>query len=63
VSQTREHIHTIISTIDSHDAGILDSGIYVCPCKFRGTEQEWEQHVADLIDEATATQLEPPETA
>lgn len=59
-SVIREHIHTIIAAVDEHDAGILD-GVYLCPCKFEGTEAEWEQHVADVIDHRLAEQLELPE--
>jgi hypothetical protein len=58
----RSNIHLIISTIDDHDAGILD-GVYICPCGMRGTEQQWELHIADLVDEALSVQIELPETA
>jgi hypothetical protein len=49
----REHIHTIIATIDRHDAGILD-GTFVCPCGFKGAEGEWELHIADVLDHQLA---------
>jgi hypothetical protein len=44
----RDHIALIINTIDTHDAGICDN-TYICPCKFQGTQQEWQTHIADLI--------------
>lgn len=58
----RDNIHLIISTIDNHDAGIRE-GVYLCPCGMRGTEHQWEQHIADLVDEALAVQIELPDTA
>lgn len=50
----QKHIGLIVSVIDNHDAGIHPDNGFVCPCKFRGSEQEWLAHVADVI----ATRLE-----
>lgn len=54
-SAIHDHIAVIITTIDEHDAGILD-GVYMCPCKFQGTEQQWHSHIADLITSKIAKQ-------
>jgi hypothetical protein len=57
----RQNIHTIISVIDSHDAGVYEDGTHVCPCGFRSTAGDWEQHIADVIDAELAEQLELPD--
>lgn len=42
------NIHAISETLLSHDAGVDQrNGRYLCPCGMQGTEQEWEQHVAN----------------
>ena len=52
----RDNIHLIITTIDNHDAGIYPDGTHVCPCKFRGTREQWEMHIASIIDDQLAEQ-------
>ncbi|OYN76828.1 hypothetical protein [Mycolicibacterium sphagni] len=46
----RAHMHAISETYLAHDATIDErNGLHVCPCGMRGTEAEWEQHVADTV--------------
>ncbi|AGI13001.1 hypothetical protein PBI_BUTTERS_54 [Mycobacterium phage Butters] len=44
-------IGELIAALDEHEAGIEtwhDPVVYRCGrCNFRGTEQEWQQHVAE----------------
>lgn len=57
------NIHAIVETFDAHDPGIdQESGDYLCPCRWRGTEAAWELHVAGaLADKLTETVLALPE--
>ena len=50
-----DNIAHIIDVIDSHDAGILNE-LYICPCRFVGTQQQWHTHIADLIVNELAKQ-------
>ncbi|AHG23755.1 hypothetical protein PBI_DONOVAN_51 [Mycobacterium phage Donovan] len=47
------NIGALIAALDEHEAGLDDRqrpAIYICgTCKFRGTQQEWEQHVAEQM--------------
>lgn len=53
----RDNIALIISVIDNHDAGVYDDGTHVCPCRFRGSRVQWEQHIADAIDAELGAEL------
>jgi hypothetical protein len=57
----RERIAEVIASWDAHDPGIqqwVTPHVYACPspCGFRGTEAEWEQHLADALSTALVTQ-------
>ncbi|AOT25805.1 hypothetical protein SEA_TORTELLINI_60 [Mycobacterium phage Tortellini] len=47
------NIGELIAALDEHEAGLDDRQtpvIYICGrCNFRGTEQEWQQHVAEQM--------------
>lgn len=52
----RANMHTISETYLAHDATVDErTGLHGCPCGLRGTEAEWETHVADKV----ADQLAP----
>jgi hypothetical protein len=56
------HIHVISETLLDHDAGIdTRNGLYLCPCGMRGTQPEWEAHVADkTADRIDGTTVQLP---
>lgn len=61
----RERITDVIATWDAHDPGIQEwvtPHVFACPgpCGFRGTEAEWEQHLADALSAALVTQAADP---
>lgn len=57
----QDRITDVIAAFDNHDPGILD-GEYKCRCGWRGTEKEWEQHLAGAIGDALVTEtVELPE--
>lgn len=46
------NITQLIAALDEHEAGIYEDRApvsYYCRCGFRGTEQQWEQHVAERM--------------
>lgn len=56
-----QNIHQLVTAFDAHDAGLEyptpmghfngETPTYVCPCGFRGPEQEWEQHLASVLSD------------
>lgn len=48
-------ITDVVAAIDDHEAHLEDwrsPVFYRCRCEFRGTEQEWERHLADKLADA-----------
>ncbi|AWN02658.1 hypothetical protein SEA_XAVIA_57 [Mycobacterium phage Xavia] len=47
------NIGELVAALDEHEAGLDDRqtpAIYICnTCKLLGTQQEWEQHVAEQM--------------
>lgn len=47
------NITELIAALDDHEAGLYEDrapASYYCRCgQFRGTQQEWEQHVAERM--------------
>jgi hypothetical protein len=49
------NIHAIVDTIDLHEATVdEDDGTHVCYCRWRGTEDDWYQHVAEALADKLA---------
>lgn len=57
----RDLIHSritpLIAAFDAHNPGVLD-GNYQCPspCRWEGTEAEWETHLADALADVLAAE-------
>ncbi|MCV7065626.1 hypothetical protein H7H51_07690 [Mycolicibacterium farcinogenes] len=52
-----ERITEVLAAFDDHEAHLEDwqsPVIYRCRCPFRGTEAEWQQHLADKLADALA---------
>lgn len=50
----RANIAEVIAAIDDHEAHLEDwrsPVVYRCRCPFRGSREEWEQHLAERIAE------------
>jgi hypothetical protein len=57
----RDNITTIVAVFDAHDPGVFDDGSHECPCGHKGTEAEWEQHLAEAVaDKLTESVVELP---
>lgn len=55
----RANVTALIATLDAHEAGLYEDRApvsFYCRCGFRGTETEWEQHVAERMAERFETQ-------